>query len=927
MFTDMFSRIERNAGKVLAGFAALTALLVVPFLALAPTESASTEPGGDVFTARDRVDESFVSSVRAGLFIAESRTGDVLAAAPLRSLLATNDALRADPDIGPTLFEYFDAEVGVEVAGAVSMAELVDAELAANGGSLATATDEEVKLAGAALIDRLGESNQLLGMSAQSTIDADGNWVIPAVNVLVFSDNDVLGFGNVSVNLGGGTEAEEYDRSVRTLLRTNEDFQVDSVAIDVNLTSQEQGAVAGPFIGFTILAVLLIVGIIFRSYWVLATVSVALISLIIWLKGISNLLGLKDDLVLSLIVPVAMISFGVDFAFHSIGRYREERADGVSARPAYGSGLTAVSGALLLALTSGVAAFMSNVVSGIESIIQFGVGAAIALVSAYLLLGVVSPLVVARIEATIPPPPSGRRSTTLRLLGALGVASLTMASVLLLVFVLPWLGVVLAVVTVLVGLVVPFIVQRNRLTGPAVGDLEVEEAASAIAAPLGAVIGATSRRPWLVLPTALALSAVAAVFAVRVPAEFDVNDFFAPDTDFVVGLDQLDVHVGDRGGEPAVVYVEGDLTDPAALASLKERIDGVRFSDTTLLARDEDGVAVQGGVFSVFDAAWDSPVIASLVEEQTGVVITDADGNTIPDTTEQVEALYAVGSQTGIPLDAERLILTPDDVRTALALDAPGSADGVARTAFEFGLVNSRSQESVTAARMFLEPVAAGISDDLGGSFVQVTGSAFVREASLNATNDALQTSLPIALLLCFGVSSLFLRSVRYGLASIVPIVMVVSWLYAFMEIAGYSINIVTATIAAVSIGIGIDFAIHFIARYDEELGRIGDRIGAARAAGEGTGVALVASAFSSSVGFGILAFAPMPLFAAYGLLTALMIAMALTATLLVLPSILVVITADTPGSADVDADLTIELDGPGDSTPDDSAPRTPVLA
>ena len=61
---------------------------------------------------------------------------------------------------------------------------------------------------------------------------------------------------------------------------------------------------------------------------------------------------------------------------------------------------------------------------------------------------------------------------------------------------------------------------------------------------------------------------------------------------------------------------------------------------------------------------------------------------------------------------------------------------------------------------------------------------------------------------------------------------MVVAWLYAFMYAAGFSINLVTATIAAVSIGIGIDFAIHFIARYREELDRHGNRAVAAQITG-----------------------------------------------------------------------------------------------
>ena len=189
----------------------------------------------------------------------------------------------------------------------------------------------------------------------------------------VISDNDVLGFGNQSVTLGGDTASEEYSRSVQSAIRGGESsYQAWGVAIDVNLTSQEQGEEAGPFIGFTILAVLMVVGIAFRSYWVLAITGAALASLIIWLQGIANLVGFQDDLILSLIVPIAMISFGVDFAFHAVGRYREERARGLLPRAAFTTGIAAVASALTLALASDAAAFLSNVSAGIESIVQFG---------------------------------------------------------------------------------------------------------------------------------------------------------------------------------------------------------------------------------------------------------------------------------------------------------------------------------------------------------------------------------------------------------------------------------------------------------------------------------------------------------------------------------------------------------------------------
>ena len=153
--------------------------------------------------------------------------------------------------------------------------------------------------------------------------------------------------------------------------------------------------------------------------------------------------------------------------------------------------------------------------------------------------------------------------------------------------------------------------------------------------------------------------------------------------------------------------------------------------------------------------------------------------------------------------------------------------------------------------------------------------------------------ALPIALIACLAVATLFMRSLRYALISIIPIVLVVVWLFGIMYLAGYSINVVTAIIGAVSIGIGIDFSTHFVMRFLEEVGAGARKRPAIAAAGAGTGVALAGSAVTSVAGFGILAFAQMPMFATYGLLTALMIVLALLAALFVLPSLLVAATRD----------------------------------
>ena len=79
--------------------------------------------------------------------------------------------------------------------------------------------------------------------------------------------------------------------------------------------------------------------------------------------------------------------------------------------------------------------------------------------------------------------------------------------------------------------------------------------------------------------------------------------------------------------------------------------------------------------------------------------------------------------------------------------------------------------------------------------------------------------------------------------------------------------------------------------RFREELARRENSDEALRYAARGTGVALAASAASSIVGFGIMGFSPMPMFSSYGILTALMIFLALAASLLVLPSLLLVVS------------------------------------
>ncbi len=922
----------------------VTAAIVVPFLGMQPTSTASPEPDGPVFDARDRIDERFETQVFTTFTVIEAEQGNVLDPDVLRDLADAEEALRADDVVGPLLWTAFDRDLQAPIDGIRTLADGVSEALVAQGTTLESASDEQVSAVVDQIIDQVGPV--AVGLSQDASADREGTWSAEALTAAVLADNQALGGGSNAITIGtDDTTKETFARDVVDALQAGADtYTVFGVAADANLTAAEEGERAGPFIGLTIAAVLVIVGFTFRSYWSVAVIGGALAILIVWLRGLSNLVGLEADQVLDTIVPIALISFGVDFAFHALGRIREEQSatEPRGAVRAVLVGLVAVLGALGLALASDTAAFLSNAAAGIESIVQFGVAASIGLTSAFVLLGVIAPVVITHLEGLSSG--GGRRWVTVLASGT-AISTVT-AAVLLSVFVLPAVGVGILAAYLVGFIAVPWLVLERR-GGPAAEPARPVRASGTVLDRLSVVLGHLSAsagaRPWVVLPVTAVVTVVLGFFALQIPTEFDVRDFFSDDTDFVIGLDKLDEHVGDQGGEPGQVLVEGPLDTVAGLQAVADFQSTVEGLDTPRLARDAAGqVLFDAGILDVVRAAVAAPPAADLVAETTGVAVTDEDGDGLPDSDVQVAALLDFATSDGVPFDGEALSYSAADVREIF----DGAAEGLpAATIVTVELPGSRANENVVAAGEVLADPVAQLASEMGAlderGSATLTGSPFVRSGGLDAITRSLLISLPIAILACFVIGAAFMRSVRYGLVAVTPILLVVAWLYGVMELTGFAINLVTGTIGAVSIGIGIDFAIHYIMRFREELVQPGenpagsesgdsaqatirseelevqpDPTAALRATGEGTGVALVTSAASSIVGFAILAFAPMPLFASYGLLTAVMIAMALTATLLVLPPLLLLAAPERvePTRA---AGSTVELTDPADPAAD----------
>jgi predicted exporter len=289
-----------------------------------------------------------------------------------------------------------------------------------------------------------------------------------------------------------------------------------------------------------------------------------------------------------------------------------------------------------------------------------------------------------------------------------------------------------------------------------------------------------------------------------------------------------------------------------------------------------------------------SSVAGSDVAAATGVEVTDTDGDGYPDTSQQVAAVYDVAASDGLRDDSGQTVFPPNTVRGILYQDGDtqGTRLEVVIGSLTDGPLIDASQAALDDAAANLRAATARADIDL----ISVSGTPITFRNTLDAFTKSMLLSLPLALILTFLIVASMLRSIKYSPVSVAPILLVVAWVYGFMYLADYTINPVTATIAAISIGIGIDFATNFTVRFKEELAGKPSRFPALRRAGEGTGGALTLSALTSIAGFAVLGMAPMPIFAVYGVLTTVMIALAVLVTLLVLPSLLLFVTPSLKG-------------------------------
>ena len=138
-----------------------------------------------------------------------------------------------------------------------------------------------------------------------------------------------------------------------------------------------------------------------------------------------------------------------------------------------------------------------------------------------------------------------------------------------------------------------------------------------------------------------------------------------------------------------------------------------------------------------------------------------------------------------------------------------------------------------------------------------------------------------------FLMFALLLRSIKMAIIGLAPNIMAAAMILGFMGFVGIPLDMMTITIAAIVIGIGVDDAIHYLHRFKEEMDSGKTANEAVIATHESTGKALYFTSFTVIAGLSVLMLSRFMPTVYFGSLAALAMAVALTANLTLLPALL----------------------------------------
>lgn len=367
-----------------------------------------------------------------------------------------------------------------------------------------------------------------------------------------------------------------------------------------------------------------------------------------------------------------------------------------------------------------------------------------------------------------------------------------------------------------------------------------------------------------VLAVAFVVALLAAGGLTLVSFDNSFVDYFDDDTDIHAGMVYIDQHLG--GTLPFDIYLQlghfehyEEEDDPFAAPTEDEWPERYWFTG--------DRISTVAKVHDRLER-----------HDMTGKVISIATFERLArefndgDALKSVEIAYALGE---LPLSVREQLIEP----------YASPPTGYVR-------INARIKESGPhfSRAELIKDVRRHATNELGlqEDDVIVTGMLVLFNDMLQQLADSQRQTLLYVVLATFFMFALLLRSMALAVLALIPNVIAAAAVIAVMGYAGIPLDMMTITIAAICIGIGVDDAIHYLHRFREEYRDGQSVIDAVREAHLTIGRAMYFTSMIIIGGFSILAFSNFLPTVYFGILTAIAMGLAMLANLTVLPSLLI---------------------------------------
>ena len=180
----------------------------------------------------------------------------------------------------------------------------------------------------------------------------------------------------------------------------------------------------------------------------------------------------------------------------------------------------------------------------------------------------------------------------------------------------------------------------------------------------------------------------------------------------------------------------------------------------------------------------------------------------------------------------------------AILQSAPGRARGVLHQSgagYDAALFDIGTQAGETGAFQLQQDLLEAFSgvSDLGVSVI-ATSSEIISNVIVNELADSQTRSLLLTLVVATVVLMISFwfenRRPFLGVLTMLPVALVVFWTYGLMYATGIPFGPVTATLAALAVGIGVPYTIHIARRFEEDRLRFEDLKDALRSTCRHTG-------------------------------------------------------------------------------------------